>query len=514
MKKFLLLTTFAALTTAACAQESKIYVCKGQSYHVYSTAKVDGISFDKADNPTQVYISNGTDRHAYDALAVDSFTFAKPTIKPGKQATDRIYASETFATDFGAFTVRTVKGLSWVIDYSSAKASGYANKTTTPSESYLLSEAYDMTEATGATLTFKYVLQYSGSTTKVLITDQYTGDPATTVWTDITDGQISKTKDFSTFSTYTYKIPSRFLGESNVVIALYHSCNGSSSTWEVKNLQLSLDGATPGGGGTDPIPSDDQTNTNKNTKGLDKGADRLEIPKLSDKDLQLFIVKQTSGIDRTYSLEWDCTKKANRWVALQMHDGLPDKSVGRNGGWQDDSDIPSQYQTHDADYKGTPFSRGHMCASSDRQTTVAQNRQTFIMSNIHPQYQNHNGNLWQTLETQVQKWGYSSVYRDTLYVVKAGTIDKEDQILTRTSSGLTVPKYFYMAILCVKDGKYKALAFWTEHTNTVIKNPNPRDYAISIKELESKTGIDFFCNLPDKIEQEVEQNYNPADWSW
>ena len=165
-----------------------------------------------------------------------------------------------------------------------------------------------------------------------------------------------------------------------------------------------------------------QTNTNKNTKGLDKGADRLEIPKLSDKDLQLFIVKQTSGIDRTYSLEWDCTKKANRWVALQMHDGLPDKSVGRNGGWQDDSDIPSQYQTHDADYKGTPFSRGHMCASSDRQTTVAQNRQTFIMSNIHPQYQNHNGNLWQTLETQVQKWGYSSVYRDTLYVVKAGKV--------------------------------------------------------------------------------------------
>ena len=136
------------------------------------------------------------------------------------------------------------------------------------------------------------------------------------------------------------------------------------------------------------------------------------------------------------------------------------------------------------------------------------------MSNIHPQYQNHNGNLWQTLETQVQKWGYSSAYRDTLYVVKAGTIDKKDQILTRTSSGLTVPKYFYMAILCVKDGKYKALAFWTEHTSTAIKKPNPRDYAISIKELESKPGIDFFCNLPDKIEQEVEQNYNPADWSW
>ncbi|MCI6618069.1 MAG: DNA/RNA non-specific endonuclease, partial [Prevotella sp.] len=381
MKKILLLTTLLALAAVTMAQESRIYVCKGRSYHVYPTADVDSITFDKAGNPSQVYISKGTDRHTYDAAATDSFTFIKPAITAGKQATDRIYASETFATDFGAFTVRTVKGLPWVIAYSSAKASGYDNSTTTPSESYLLSEAYDMTEATGATLTFKYVLQYSGSATKVLITDQYTGDPATTVWTDITDGQISNTKDFYTFSTYTCKIPSRFLGESNVVIALCHSCGSSSSTWEVKNLQLSLDGTSPGGGGTDPTPSDDPANTNKNTKGLDKGAGRLEIPKLSDKDLQLFIVKQTSGIDRTYSLEWDCTKKANRWVALQMHDGLPDNGVGRNDGWQDDADIPSQYQTHDADYKGTPFSRGHMCASSDRQTTVAQNRQTFIMSN-------------------------------------------------------------------------------------------------------------------------------------
>ncbi len=29
-------------------------------------------------------------------------------------------------------------------------------------------------------------------------------------------------------------------------------------------------------------------------------------------------------------------------------------------------------------------------------------------------------------------------------------------------------------------------------------------YVISIKELEAKTGIDFFCNLPDNIERDVE----------
>ncbi|MDY6229959.1 MAG: endonuclease, partial [Prevotella sp.] len=37
-------------------------------------------------------------------------------------------------------------------------------------------------------------------------------------------------------------------------------------------------------------------------------------------------------------------------------------------------------------------------------------------------------------------------------------------------------------------------------------------YAISIKELEERTGIDFFCNLPDDIEVEVEKEVNVKDW--
>lgn len=54
----------------------------------------------------------------------------------------------------------------------------------------------------------------------------------------------------------------------------------------------------------------------------------------------------------------------------------------------------------------------------------------------------------------------------------------------------------------------------TEHTNTAIKKAKPKDYAISIDELEQKTGIDFFCNLPDDIENAVEKSYTPADWGW
>ena len=96
--------------------------------------------------------------------------------------------------------------------------------------------------------------------------------------------------------------------------------------------------------------------------------------------------------------------------------------------------------------------------------------------------------------------GYS--FCDTLYICKGGTIDKPDQVLKTVGKGLIVPKYFFMALLRVKNGVYNAMGFWIEHKASADKRL--AKYAVSIKELEEKTGIDFFCNLPDNIENTVE----------
>ena len=55
-------------------------------------------------------------------------------------------------------------------------------------------------------------------------------------------------------------------------------------------------------------------------------------------------------------------------------------------------------------------------------------------------------------------------------------------------------------------GTYHAFGFWTEHLNSYVpSNTDLKQYALSISELEKKTGMDFFCNLPDNIENEVEK---------
>jgi hypothetical protein len=168
------------------------------------------------------------------------------------------YLNETFETSFGKFTNVTVKGNAWVIDFKTAKATGYesSSKTTTASEAYLVSSPVDLTKSTAAYLQFDYILRYvrAGQTeNKVLITSNYTGDPSTTTWTDIT-GTLTEGSDWNTFSTYKKNIPSDFLGKNNVVIALMYSCTTSSSTIEVKNL-IMKDGTVDESGETPVTPT-------------------------------------------------------------------------------------------------------------------------------------------------------------------------------------------------------------------------------------------------------------------
>ncbi len=499
----------STLTSQLNETADSLYINKGETFHVYDVDSIENILFQQDGNTDSLWVTTTRATHAFPWERIDSLTLSRPEFSP-YTAPPTIYAEEKFYTDFGAFTVDTPKGLPWVIDFSSAKATGYVGGNTTPSESYLISQPMDMSRAKQVELSFQYILRYvrSGVANRVLVTDYYTGDPSSTEWTDIT-GSLTQGSNWDDFYDWCQMMPERFLGESAVVVALYYSCGSSSATWEVRNLRIR------------EIYEEVivATNLNKNSTLDAPEAWRLEYPHLNaDTDNNLIIVKKTDDYGITYSLEWDCSKKSQRWTCYQFHNGLPDNNVGRTqSSWNDDPDIPKAYQTHTADYTGSGFSRGHMCMSDDRQSSVDQNAQTFYMSNAHPQYQEHNGGLWQTLENKVNSWGNSAAFRDTLYVVKAGTIDHEEDILgytnsTKTSAHLLIPKYFYMAVLCLRDGQYHALAFWTEHTNQSITKAKPKDYAITVKELEEKTGIDFFCNLPDDIEETVQQELDLKFW--
>ena len=268
---------------------------------------------------------------------------------------------------------------------------------------------------------------------------------------------------------------------------------------------------------------------------------RLEYPQVSYQNLSptkegaetknQIVVKKTDDYGITYSVEWDNSKVANRWTCYQLHEGNTLSTTDRNDDFKKDDDVAVSPILDD--YRNSGYSRGHLCPSADRQCTVEQNKQTFFLTNMQPQWQEHNGGLWKNLEDLVRNYAtndtYTNAHCDTLYIVKAATITDKVTINDAEVDGiyadrcvgdvghtheLLVPKYFYMALLHYNKATdtYHAIAFWTLHSNVADKNKNFGDFAISIDELERRTGIDFFCNLPDDLEKTVEAEKDLDFW--
>jgi endonuclease G len=256
----------------------------------------------------------------------------------------------------------------------------------------------------------------------------------------------------------------------------------------------------------------------------------LEFPKVKGDKSEVITHSTTqNGVNYvTYSFEWDHQLKAQRWTCYYFTAKNKEKNWNRNN-WgsdpfQPDPKIPASEQPSvTGEFSGSSFpekgfsyfQRGHICPSEDRMASKDANEQTFYMTNMMPQGDLFNGKLWAAMEAFVRNWGKKCTGTDTLFVVKGGTIDKESQILCRTRNGFIVPRYFFMALLSKRNGIYQAMGFWVEHINSDHSSDPLINYACNIRTLEEKTGIDFFCNLPDDVESTVEtQNMTVIKRLW
>ena len=257
---------------------------------------------------------------------------------------------------------------------------------------------------------------------------------------------------------------------------------------------------------------DNSVNTNKNDASQEPALQRLEFPKVKGGNSIVLIHTTNDQYGINYSVEWDCEKKAQRWSAYQMNAENRGGNVGRyQDGYPFDELLDYKYYFHKHGEPYDPFwysgfNHGHICPSADRQYSKLANRQTFFLTNMQPQYSQFNGgenSPWYRLEDKVRSWAAATT-TEVLYVVKGGTIEDDQVFPTRVKGEMRVPKYFFVALLLKNAQGYKAVGFWMEHKSSYPTKESLANYALNIRDLEQKTGIDFFCNLPDNTEDHVE----------
>lgn len=263
--------------------------------------------------------------------------------------------------------------------------------------------------------------------------------------------------------------------------------------------------------GTSPTPDTPSTtpnNANSNFGNPNSYTHRLEFPKVKGDSENLILVHTTAQYGVNYSVEWDTKKHAQRWSCYVMDASNSirntDRYVDKENQYPQDPLLDAQYQFASDPFWGSGYDHGHICPSADRLNSREANIQTFYLTNMQPQLNGFNAGVWQNMENWIRGKNISS-FRDTLYIVKGGTIDNASQVLPEKVHGMIIPKYYFVAILCknhIDDLGYKAIGLWFEHKNN--QGALNASYVVNIKQLEELTGIDFFCNLPDDIERRVE----------
>lgn len=202
-----------------------------------------------------------------------------------------------------------------------------------------------------------------------------------------------------------------------------------------------------------------------------------------------------------YVVLYDGDKHAPVWTAHTMNNTTwPRNGVGRNESWGND---PAVSLTQQSGVSG--YSKGHLVASNYRQSTVAQNKQTFYYSNQAPQYQNSfNDGVWSDLENRVV--AVSTTGTTMLYVITGVLYEGSYS----TVSGVAIPSHFYKCIMrCTFSGETmtgaQGIAF--VYTNEAHSgNYYDSGFVTSIDAIEQRAGFDFFAGVPTSIQNAAESN--------
>jgi len=206
-----------------------------------------------------------------------------------------------------------------------------------------------------------------------------------------------------------------------------------------------------------------------------------------------------------YSLVYAEKYEQAKWVAYPLTAAHTQKEFERTDHFVPDPKIATGSAT-DADYKGSGFDRGHLAPASDMGWSETAMAESFYYSNMSPQVPTFNRGIWKQGEDLVRQWAraYGSLYVVVGPVLKAG-------LATIGPNKVAVPEHYFKVILDKEGPEAKALAF-------IIPNKGSTEplqsFVVSVDSVEKVTGIDFFPNLPDEEEMELEHQVCLSCWKW
>lgn len=259
----------------------------------------------------------------------------------------------------------------------------------------------------------------------------------------------------------------------------------------------------------------------KNLK-LHEELNNLKLEKIRE-DLRLVGMPEINATDEiichsAMCLVYEEKHEQAKWVAHIILPDIVNGKEGRTNNFRKDTLVKTETADDDdyflkvkqpdgkIKYDGFGYDRGHLAPSADFRWSKKALSESYYYSNMSPQLPDFNRQKWADLESIFRE--YVTSHTETqLYVVTGPILYDTLPKLERGKNKVTIPEFYYKVALDLTNNK--AIGFIMP--NKKIEYPTA-SYAVPINDVEKITGINFFYQLNDSLEEVLESQKIVSDW--
>jgi endonuclease G len=210
-----------------------------------------------------------------------------------------------------------------------------------------------------------------------------------------------------------------------------------------------------------------------------------------------------------YALSSNDSTKFADWVAYKIDRiQIEGRSGSRN--WKPDPWLADEETLEPDDYKSAhaqiKTDRGHQAALADFSGTPF-DYETNYLSNITPQSSDLNQGPWRFLEES------SRDLLDTFtvaWIMTGPLYEEEFAILPEADEAHKIPSGYWKIIAVPVNDTTLAIAAFIMNQDTP-RGADFLDYIVTVDEVERRSGLDFFWEMVDEIEERLESDDN-SEW--
>lgn len=225
-------------------------------------------------------------------------------------------------------------------------------------------------------------------------------------------------------------------------------------------------------------------------------AQKVELPAIKAREE---IVNHTH-----YSLAFVEAYELASWVAYELTAEELKGTVAYKEKFTEDN-LVSTGSASMKDYKDAGYVLGQLVPVTDMLFDEKSAGETFYLSNVVPMKPAFEKYTWKKIGDIVREWAKDA---GSLYVI-AGPVLADSPFPTFGPNMVSVPARFYKIVLDIKNER--GMGFVVKNS---ISSGSLKPYAMSIDKIEEITGIDFFPNLEDDLENKIEAEFTPEKWDF